>query len=194
MNVLDRDEGDFYKKNTNASAFLSISAKVRETGHYIGQQRSRAASRRNPKSESFSMRCTVPAISCPSRLVILDYLTSNKDRSLDNFRIKYCNINHEKASLTSLLQTPYTRPTSSVSPLVMGLSFTVQLSGPEPRTSSPSFLGEAGQRVLNAPAKSLSTGTIRVGSRHQVPFSNVLPHGRLKISEQRWGIQRGFRL
>ena len=55
------------------------------------------------------MQRAVPAISCPFGFVIIDYLTSNKDRALDNFMIKYRNISHEKASLTSLPQTHHTR-------------------------------------------------------------------------------------
>ena len=86
-------------KNMNTSTASSTSAKVWGTGHSIGPQRSRIASGRSLKSVSFSAQCTVPVFSCTFRLVILDYLMLNTDRGLDNFMIKCCDIDHEKAPI-----------------------------------------------------------------------------------------------
>ena len=50
---------------------------------------------------NFSIRFAVPGVSLLFRLVILDYLTLNTDRGLDNFMIKCCDTDHEKVPIDS---------------------------------------------------------------------------------------------
>ena len=84
-------------KKLNTITTFSILAKAWGTDRFIGPQRFRIASGRSSRSPSFSLRFIVPVFSFLFRLVILDYLMLNTDRGLDNFMIKCCDIDHEKA-------------------------------------------------------------------------------------------------
>ena len=97
------------------------------------------------------LRWTVPIISCLFRLVILDYLMLNTDRGLDNFMIKCCDIDHEKAPidvppvnaprLDTLQMSEIHKPNPATSGVVVPPTATPSMSAlgtKTPGTSTPS--------------------------------------------------------
>lgn len=160
----------FMTKNMNTITAFSMSAKAWGTDRSIGPQCCRIASGRSSRSASFSTRFVVSDFSCPFRLVILDYLMLNTDRGLDNFMIKCCDIDHERASVdgppvnTSRVDTPQMSEIRKPSSATSGVAI--------PPTATPSM------SALGTKISGTSTPSRRHSHIHIAAIDNSLsfPH------------------
>jgi len=159
----------FTTKNMNTIIVSSMLVKVWETGHFIGPQHSRIASGRSLKSVSF-FNDVLFRSSCLFRLVILDYLMLNTDRGLDNFMIKCCDIDHEKAAIdtppvnASRVDAPQMSEIRKPSPATSGVAV--------PPTATPSM------SALGTKTPGTSTPSRRQSHIHIAAIDNSLsfPH------------------
>lgn len=131
-------------KNMNTITVFSMSVKVWGIDRSIGPQRFRIVSERSSRSTSFSTRFITPDRSCLFRLVILDYLMLNTDRGLDNFMIKCCDIDHEKAPVDSPPTNTLRVDTPQMSEIRKPSATTSGVVVPPTATPSMSALGTKG--------------------------------------------------
>ena len=160
----------FMTRNTKTITTFSMSVKAWGTDRFIGPQHFRIASGRSSRSASFSASFIIPVFLSLFRLVILDYLMLNTDRGLDNFMIKCCDIDHEKAPVdnppvnTSHVDTPQMSEIRKPSPATSGVAV--------PPTATPSM------SALGAKISGTSTPSRRQSHIHIAAIDNSLsfPH------------------